>query len=73
MFCTGKYGKYNINTFQQSSDTVQNFNSDLSKVSDLPLFALEKTVTATVSCFNSNPEFYLPVLVNLLLLPVLLV
>ena len=36
---------------------MQNFNSDLSKVSDLPLSGLEKTVTATVFCFNSNPEF----------------
>ena len=57
MFCTDKYGKYKINTSQQSTDTVQNLNSDLSKVSDLPLSALEKTVTATFSCFNSNPEF----------------
>ena len=57
MFCTGKYGKYNINTSQQSTDTVQKFNSDLSKVSDLPLSALEKAVTTTVSCFNPNPEF----------------
>ena len=57
VFCTGKYGKYNINTSQQSTNTVQKLNSDLSKVSDLPLSALEKTVTATVSCFNSNPEF----------------
>ena len=53
-FCTGKY---NVNTSQQSTDTVQKFNSDLIKVSDLPLPALEKTVTATVSCFDSNPEF----------------
>ena len=51
VFCTGKYGKYNLNTSQQSTDTVQKFNSDLS------LSALEKTVTATVSCFNSNPKF----------------
>ena len=57
VFCIGKYGKYNINTSQQSTDTVQNFNSDLSKVSDLPLPALEKTVTAAVCCFNSNHEF----------------
>ena len=57
VFCTDKYSKYNLNTSQQSTDTVQKFNSDLSKVSDLPLSALEKTVTATVSCFNSNPEF----------------
>ena len=57
VFCTGKYGKYNLNTSQQSTGTVQTFNSDLSKVSDLPLSALEKTVTATVSCFNSNPGF----------------
>ena len=42
VFCTGKYGKYNINTFQQSTDTLQNFNSDLSKISDLPLSALAK-------------------------------
>ena len=75
VFCTGKYGMYNINTSQQSTDTVQKLNSDLSKVSDLPLSALEKTVTATVSFFNSNQrfEFYLPVMINLLLLPVLLV
>ena len=57
VFCTDKYSKYNLNTSQQSTDTVQKFSSDLSKVSDLPLSALEKTVTATVSCFNSNPEF----------------
>ena len=57
VFCTGKYGKCNINTSQKSTDTVQNLKSDLSKVSDLPLPALEKTVTATVSCFHSNPEF----------------
>ena len=56
-FCTGKYGKYNLNTSKQSTDTVQKFNSDLSKVSNLLLSASEKTVTATVSCFNSNPEF----------------
>ena len=37
LFCTGKYGKYNVNTFQQSTNTVQKFNSDLSKVSDLSL------------------------------------
>ena len=36
---------------------MQNFNSDLSQVSDLSLSALEKTVTATVSCFSSNSEF----------------
>ena len=42
-FCTGKYGKYNVNTSQQSTDTVQKFNSDLIKVSDLPLPALEKS------------------------------
>ena len=36
---------------------MQKFNSVLSKVSDLSLSALEKTVTATVSCFNLNPEF----------------
>ena len=53
VFCTGKYGKYNINTSQKSTDTVQMLNSDLSKVSDLRFSAL----TATVSCFNSNPEF----------------
>ena len=57
VFCTDKNGKYNINTSQQSTDTVQNSSSDLSKVSDLPLSALEKTVTATVCYFNSNPEF----------------
>ena len=55
-FCTGKYGKYNVNTSQQSTNTVQKFNSDLSKVSDLRLPASEKTVTATVSCFDSNSE-----------------
>ena len=42
---------------QKSTDTVQNFSSDLSNVSDVPLSALEKTVTTKVSCFNSNPEF----------------
>ena len=57
LLCTGKYGKYNVNTSQQSTNTVQKFNSDLSKVSDLTLPALEKTVTATVSCFDLNPEF----------------
>ena len=57
VFCTGNYGKYNVNTLQQSTDTVQKFNSDLSKVSDLPLAAFKKTVTATVSCFDSNPGF----------------
>ena len=57
VFCTGKYGKYNINTSQQFTDIVQKFNSHLSKVSDFPFSALEKTVTATVSCFNSSPEF----------------
>ena len=36
---------------------MQKFNSDLNKVSDLPLPVSEKTVTATVSCFDSNPEF----------------
>ena len=36
---------------------MEKFNSDLSKVSDLPLPASEKTVSATVSCFDSNPEF----------------
>ena len=46
-----------MNTSQQFTVTVQNFSSDLSKVSNLPLSALKKTVTATVSCFNSNPEF----------------
>ena len=51
VFCTCKYGKYNINICQQSTDTVQNFKSDLL------LFALEKTVTVKISCFNSNPEF----------------
>ena len=51
VFCRDKYGKKNINISQQSTDTVQNFNSDLS------LSALEKTVTATVFCFNSNSEF----------------
>ena len=57
MFCTGKYGKYNINISQQSTDTAQNFNSDLSKDSDLSLSTLEKTLTTTVSCFNPNSEF----------------
>ena len=57
VLCKDKYGKYNVNTSQQSTNTVQKFNSDLSKVSDLPLPALEKTVTATVSCFDSNHEF----------------
>ena len=36
---------------------MQKFNSDLKKVSDLPLPTSEKTVTLTVSCFDSNPEF----------------
>ena len=36
---------------------MKNFNSDSSKVSDLPLSALEKTVTATLCWFNSNPKF----------------
>ena len=49
VFCTGKYGKYNINTFQQSTDTLQNFNSDLSKISDLPLSALAKNS----DCYSS--------------------
>ena len=31
VFCTGKYGKYNINTSQKFTDTVQKFNSHLSK------------------------------------------
>ena len=57
LFRVGKYGRHNLNTSQQSTNIVQKFNSDLSKVSDLPLPALEKTVTATVSCFDSNPEF----------------
>ena len=57
VFCTGKYGKYNTNTSQQSTDTVQKFDSDLSKVSDLLLSALKKAVTVTVPCFDSNPEF----------------
>ena len=51
MFCTGKFGKYNVTTSQQSTNTMQKFNSDL------PLPALEKTVTATISCFDLNPEF----------------
>ena len=51
VFCTGKYGKYNINISQQSTDTVQSFKSDL------PLSALEKTVMATVSCLSSDPDF----------------
>ena len=42
VFCKGKYAKYNINTSQQSTNTVQKFNSDLSKVSYLPLPAFEK-------------------------------
>ena len=57
LFCIGKYGKYNVNTSQQSTNTVQKFNSDLSRISDLPLPASEKTVTATISYFDSNPEF----------------
>ena len=36
-----KYGKYNVNTSQQSTNTFQKFKSDLSKVSDLPLPASE--------------------------------
>ena len=56
VFCTRKYGKYNINTSQQSTDTVKNFSCDFYKVCDLHLSALEKIVTATVCCFNSNPE-----------------
>ena len=56
-FCTGNYGKYKVNTSQQSTNTVLKFNSDFSKVSGLPLSASEKTVTATISCFDSNPEF----------------
>ena len=36
---------------------MENFSSDLSKISDLPLSALEKAVTATICCFNSNPGF----------------
>ena len=59
-------------TSQQSTDTVQNFNSDLSRVSDLPLSALEKAVTATLA-FIQTMNFYLPVLINLLLIPVVLV
>ena len=47
LFCTGKYGNYNINTSQQSTNTVQKFNSDLSKVSDLPLHASEK-----IDCYS---------------------
>ena len=47
-FCTGKYGKYNVNTSQQSTNTVQKFKSDLSKVSDLPLPASEKNS----DCYN---------------------
>ena len=57
VFYTGKCAEYNINTSQQSTDTAWNFNCNLSKVSDLPLSALEKSLTATVSCFNLNPEF----------------
>ena len=57
LLCIGKYGKYNVNTPQQSTTTVQKFNSDLSKASDLPLPASEKTATATVSCFDLNSEF----------------
>ena len=48
-FCTGKYGKYNVNTSQQSTGTVKKFNSDLSKVSDLPLPALEKRKKSSCS------------------------
>ena len=57
VFYTGTCAKYNLNTSQQSTDTAWNFNCNLSKVSDLPLSALEKSLTATVSCFNPNPEF----------------
>ena len=57
LFCIGKYGKYNVNTSQQSTNTAQKFNSDLSRISDLPLPSSEKTVTATISYFDSNPEF----------------
>ena len=39
MLCTGKY---NVNTSQQFTNTVQKLNSDLSKVSDLPLPAMKK-------------------------------
>ena len=28
VFGTGKYGKYNINTPEKSTETAQNFNSD---------------------------------------------
>ena len=40
---SGKYGKCNTNTSQQSTDTVQNFNSASSRVSDLLLSALGKS------------------------------
>ena len=43
VFCTGKSGNYNINISQKSADTVQNFNSDLIKVSDLPCSTLENS------------------------------
>ena len=35
---------------------MQNFNYDLSKVSPLPTSAWDKTVTATISSFNSKPQ-----------------
>ena len=54
LFCIGKYGKYNVNTSQQSTNTAQKFNSDLSTISDLPLPASEKTVTATYFSIDSN-------------------
>ena len=40
---SGKYGKCNTNTSQQSTDTVQNFNSASSRVSDLLRSALGKS------------------------------
>ena len=42
VLCTDKYGKYNVNTSQQSTNTVQKLNSDLSKVSDFPVPAWKK-------------------------------
>ena len=66
LFCTGKYGNYNVNTSQQSTNIMQKFNSDLSEVSDLPFPALEKAVAALALIQTLN--FYIPVLINLLYL-----
>ena len=56
-FCTDMYGKYNINTSQESSDTVQNFSSDLSNVAWCTFFCFGKDSDRYNCCFNSNPEF----------------